>query len=224
MSYQEKWTWTGRSDNGAFQWTNQDGVLIDGTPWTQVLEQEAIDKTRATYEASVLAEFILAAQSKGVNVAIQQVTVTAEMVKQAQTQSCYWTSGGLHQRCNYTLPFYMKIVGIVEFTSDQPWTGASLTAIALYILTYVAWKIILAVGIAWGIYAFLSHLLLHESSSEITETITKPDGTVITRTEKKTESGTDIMGIIVIGGLILVGVVVLPTLLGEWKKSRGKKK
>jgi hypothetical protein len=221
MSTSCRWTWQGRSDQGSFQWTEQDGTLIQGDPYTEAREQEAIAKTRATYEATVLAEFIQAAKSKGANVVIQQVTVTAEMVKSPQEQSCYYVDHGEHQRCNLRLPFYMKITGIVNFTSDQPWTGTSLTALALYVLTYVAWKIILAIAIGWGIYAFLSRLALHQSSSEVTETWTDPQGNVHTRTEKKQEQGTDIGGLIVIAVIGIGALVALPSILEAFK---GRKK
>jgi hypothetical protein len=223
VSYQERWTWTGESDSGAFQWTEQDGVLIEGDPYVAARELEAINRTRATYEATILAEFISVAREKNVNVNIQSVGVTCEMVKSEEQVSCYWVSGGLHQRCNHTLPFYMKITGIVNFTSDQPWTGASLTAIALYILTNVAWKLIIAIGVAWGIYVFLSTFALHETTSEITETWTDSEGNVHTRTEKKKETGPDIGALIVIAVLGIGGLIVLPTIL-EGLKGRGKKK
>jgi hypothetical protein len=224
MIFNNVWVWEGRSNSGSFQWRTRDEAYEFGDQWTQELEDEFLGLTRATYEASVLAEFIQAAAAKGVTVNIEHVDVVAEMVKSPDQVNCWYGARGEHRFCNHTIPFYMKIRGTVTFTSDQAWTGQSLTAAALWILGYVVPRVIVAIGIAWGIYAFASHFLLNESSSTVTETWTDEQGNVHTKTETKKESGTDYTGLLVAGGLIIIGVLVVPELLRSRRESHSKRR
>lgn len=146
------------------------------------------------------------------------------MVKSQGQISYRWGSGGLHEFCDHTLPFYMHIKGVVSFTCDQPWTGHSLTALALFILIKVVPALIIAIGVSWGIYNFLTHLAFTESTSTVTETWTDPDGTTHSKTETKTQQGPDYIALLIIGGLIIVGVLVVPELLRQRRGTAGRRK
>jgi hypothetical protein len=219
-----EWIWEGQTQKGSCTWQTRDGDLTNGTPFSTV-ENDIIEKTKATYYATVVGEFVKICNEKGITATLKSVDVQCEIIKDSLQQSCYYTSRGEHYQCTNTQPFIVKVKGIVVFESPQDLATASITAILLYILTHVLWKIILAIGVAWGIYNFLTNLTLNETSSTVHVIKYDEQGNVTSDTTEtivtKQPAVTSWIGIIVIAGLVLGALVVLPSLL---EKGKGKRR
>jgi len=218
-----EWIWEGQTQKGSCTWVTRDGDLTSGTPFSTV-ENDIIEKTKATYYATVVAEFINQCQKQGITATLSSVDVQCEIVKDPLSQSCYYTSRGEHYQCSYTQSFIVKVKGTVVFESTQDLAGSPVVAALVLALIKLLPYIIIAIGLAWGGYEFLRNLTLNETSSTIHTIKYDQAGNVISDTTETTRtqqpSTTAWIGIIAIAGLLIGALVVLPSLLGKKEKGR----
>jgi hypothetical protein len=221
-----KWVWHGKSDTGHFVWETEDGKLVSGNPPNESLIASAIEKTEATYYATVVSEFVKACKEKNLNVTLLSVEVKAQIVWGTRKTSCYYVKRGEARRCSYDQPFYMDVVGEVLFESEQPLHQAQspivISTSLLWVIGKVIALIIVAVGVAWGIYEFLKNLSLHQESSEITIEEYDEEGHLIKKTtEKITKTEASWQAVVLVVAIVIVAFAFLVgfgVLLGKKKK------
>ena len=238
------WIWEGQTQKGSCQWVTWDGALRSGTPF-HIVENDIIGKTKATYYATVVAEFIKQCNAQGITATLSSVDVQCEIVKDPLQKSCYYVSRGEHYQCSYTQNFIVKVKGTVVFESPQDLAASPIAPALIIALAKAIALIIVAIGVGWGVYEFLRNLTLNETRSTVTKktvitnpsdlpvTVTLPDGSTVTippdgtytsesaeTASTKQPSATSWIGIIVMGGLVLGALVVLPKLLEERKGRR----
>jgi len=210
------WIWEGQTQKGSCQWVTWDGALRSGTPF-HIVENDIIGKTKATYYATVVAEFVKQCNAQGITATLSSVVVQCEIVKDPLQKSCYYVSRGEHYQCNYTQNFIVKVKGTVVFESPQDLATSPIAPALIIVLAKAIALIIVAIGVGWGIYEFLRNLTLNETRSTVTIRKYDEQGNLTEETTedttKREPSATSWIGIIVMGGLVLGALVVLPTLL-----------
>ena len=213
------WIWEGQTRKGKcvwWTWFTPDGALSRGTQWSGFLENEIIAKTKEAYYSAIFNDFENKCTEQGVTAALKSIEVQCEIVKDPEQVSWDWL-GPLEY--GHTQPFIVKVKGTVVFESSQELAGSPVLPALIIIIAVAIAIIIVAVGVAWGIYEFLRTLTLTETKSTITVKKYDAQGNLIEeRTEDITTKGPDYMTILIIGGLIIVGVLVIPELL---RRSRG---
>jgi preprotein translocase subunit Sec61beta len=189
--YEYEWVWEGQTQKGYCQWWTEDGMQ-GGTAWTQALENDIIERTKATYYSTIVGEFVKQCKEQGIDAELISVNVECEIVKDPLQKSGYFVARGERYHTNYSQPFYVKVKGIVVFRSEKdlmqsPIAPALIIAIAKAIAIVVS-----AIIISWGVYEFLRNLTLNETRSVVTKkgtitnpsdepvTITLPDGSQVT--------------------------------------------
>jgi len=213
-----EWIWEGQTQKGSCQWQTKEGTVIHGTAWDSGIENDIIDKTKATYYATIVAEFINQCQKQGITATLSSVDVQCEIVKDPLQSSCYY-GGAEHafEFCNYNQLFIVKVKGTVVFESTQDLAGSPIAPALLWVLAKCIALIIIALGVSYGIYEFLRNLTLNQTTSTITKTTTNPvTGETTTTTEQITTQQPSITAWGGIIALAIVGIgllVVLPSLL-----------
>jgi YD repeat-containing protein len=156
---------------------------------------------------------------------LSSVDVQCEIIKDA-LETKHWYSGvqGVWDNYEYTQRFIVKVKGTVVFENSQNLAGSPIVAALVLVLIKLLPYIIIAIGIAWGIYEFLRNLTLNETSSTIHTIKYDAQGNVTSDTTETTKTqqpaGTAWTGII---ALAIVGIgllVVLPSLLGKKERRR----
>jgi len=222
MTNRYEWVWEGQTQKGSCAWRTRDGELEDGTRWTEAIRQEIIDKTKATYYATVLGEFEKQCADQKLAVALLSCDVQCEIVEDAMISNCYWGSRGEHQFCNYNQPFIVKVKGTVVFESETDLAGIVISTALLVAIGKCLALIILALGVAWGVYEFLRNLTLNETTSTIHTIKYDSEGNVVEDTtenvskkEPPTESWIAIIIIVIIAFMFMM---VVPQFLPKKKR------
>jgi len=220
---QYTWIWEGRTQKGNCTWWTEDG-RSGGVAWTQAIEDDIIEKTKATYYATVVAEFVKQCNAQGITASLVSVDVQCEIIKDPLQTRGYYVARGERYHTNYWQSFYVKVIGTVVFDSEQELAGSPIAPALVIALGKAIALIIVALGIAWGIYEFLRNLTLNETRSTITKTTTNPvTGETTTTTETITiqqPSITAWAGLIILAGVVIGALVVLPKLLEKKGRKR----
>jgi hypothetical protein len=211
------WDWEGVTNKGECIWFVE-GFNVTGTPWSQAIENDIIEKTKATYYATVVAEFVKICQQQGIDAQLLDVNVYCDIVKDPLT----WTSTEPPVQeyldpwqiipvpmIKFSQKFIVKVHGVVTFLSSKDLAGSPIAPALLVALGKVIAMVIVAILVGWGIYAFLKNLTLNETRSEITykkKTIL-PDGTIVYEDGSETVTTTA-------PSLGAIGIIALVVILG----------
>jgi hypothetical protein len=147
------------------------------------------------------------------------VDVQCEIVKDPLDVQHY---GARPTKTVWTQRFYVKVKGIVVFRSPQDLAGSPIAPALILAIGKVIAIIIVAIGIAWGIYEFLRNLTLNETSSKIHIIKYDPEtGNVIEETwediTKKEPSWEAWIGLGVLAIIGIAGIYALSS-MGKRKK------
>ena len=220
---QYTWIWEGRTQKGNCTWWTEDGRSGD-VAWTQAIEDDIIEKTKATYYATVVAEFVKQCNAQGITASLVSVDVQCEIVKDPLQTSGYYVARGERYHTNYSQSFYVKVIGTVIFDSEQDLVGSPIAPALVVAIGKAIALIILALGIAWGIYEFLRNLTLSQTTSTVTVRKYDEQGNLISETTetitKQEPSPTAWVGLIVLAGVVIGALVVLPSLLEKKGRKR----
>jgi hypothetical protein len=216
------WKWHGKTDTGYFDWIKLITGTISGDFPDAKLIDEIVEKTKATYYSTVVAEFVKACKEKNLTVTLLSVNVNAKVVITGEPKLVYHNTYGIPYD-EYKQPFYVDIVGEVLFESDQPLHEAQspivISASLIWAIGKVIALIIVAIGVAWGVYEFLKNLSLHQESSEITIEEYDEEGHLVKKTtEKTTKTEASWQAVVMIVAVVVVAFAFLVgfgTLLGK---------
>jgi len=224
---QYEWIWEGQTQLGRCPWGTEGGELKYGTEWSGALENEIIEKTKATYYSTIVAEFVRICKEQGITVNLVSVDVQCEIVKGQLEGGCqsYYNpnTDNFTEKCNWVQNFYVKVKGTVVFESEVELAGSPIAPALLIALAKAIAIVIVAIGVAWGVYEFLKNLTLNETSSVIHTIKYDAQGNKIEETweTKKTQepSWTSWIGIIAVVIVAFMFLLVVPLYL---PKGSGK--